>query len=199
VGAGDDRLDQRDEAGAQAQGGLLPDQALGDGVGEAAILALDRGDAPDQSGDGVARVGGRKRLRRDGLELDEALLEDRLDEVVLGREVPVERGGADTGAAGDPVDPDLQAVLAVRGARGVDQGLAVAGGVGAADGGGSGDRQSVDRSRSRYSVCAGRRASVLGENRRSAPSGFRRKGPDARTAPRPPDRSRSATVADRSR
>ena len=86
---------------------------------------------------GVARTGRTPRgvrllvgLARDRLDLFEDVVEDRADQRLLGREAAVQRAFADAGAAGDLLDPDVEARLGERGSGGVEDAGAVASGVG---------------------------------------------------------------------
>jgi hypothetical protein len=70
------------------------------------------------------------------------VVHDRLEQRLLGREVPVQRSRADPGAAGDLVEGDREAVGGERDCRRLDQAIPVAAGVGALR---SGCRQGLPR------------------------------------------------------
>ena len=97
------------------------DRALRGGVAQELVQPLDERVPRRQ----IGQVGGRARHRLDLVEID------GLEQVLAGREVPVERGGADLRAAGDVVERRGCAVLGEDLARGREQLLVVAAGVGA--------------------------------------------------------------------
>jgi hypothetical protein len=75
-----------------------------DGLGQ---VALDAGLVPDpghQAEEGGARVGGPGALARVRDEIDDPRRDHRLEQRLLGGEVPVHGAGADTGPGGDLVE-----------------------------------------------------------------------------------------------
>jgi hypothetical protein len=91
------------------------------------VLALDPDRFAHEPRQDIA-MRGERAIARAGQRLQQRL-EDRRDQVVLGREVPVERRDVDAGGAGDRVDAHRQPVLAEGAGGRVDQERAIADGV----------------------------------------------------------------------
>ena len=94
-------------------------------LGEAAVARLEADDAGEVAEQALPRIGLLERLLRGGGEVIEVLLEDGVDQRVLGREAPVERAHPDACAAGDLLDAGIEPELGEGGPGGGEDPVAI--------------------------------------------------------------------------
>jgi len=90
---------------------LVRGQRHGQQVGQAAVAGLELADSLDEPGEAAPRVGVGQGLLGGPSVLGDLLGERGGDELLAGREPPVERGDADSGPRGDRLERRLQALL----------------------------------------------------------------------------------------
>ena len=106
-------------------------RALVHGLRQGPVLGHDPSGVAHEALEAVPRIGVLEAPRGRLGEADEAIVGERLEEILLGREVAVDRPNSHPCPAGDLLDPNVEAVLGEAGARGVQDAATVTPGVGA--------------------------------------------------------------------